>query len=82
VKINRNLMNFPLARDARAKVEWFQGKTGRWLADLPGEGRQSHRIRLIMPSGTRARMRRCPSALDMNILFQLLAEAQRVEPGA
>jgi hypothetical protein len=78
VKINRNLMNFPLARDARAKVEWFQGsKTGRWMAYLPGEGRKTHRIRLIVPANARARMRRCPSALDMNVLFQLLAEAQR-----
>jgi hypothetical protein len=78
VKINRNMMNFPLARDVRAKPEWFQGsKTGHWIADLPGEGRESHRIRLIMPSNTRARRRQCPSALDMNVLFQLLAEAQR-----
>ena len=78
VKINRNLMHFPLARDARAKVGWFQGiKTGRWMADLPGEGRESHRIRLILPANASARMRRCPSALDMNVLFQLLAEAQR-----
>jgi hypothetical protein len=78
VKINRNLLNFPLARDGRAKVEWFQGSnTGRWMADLPGEGRESHRIRLILPANARARMRRCPSALDMNVLFQLLAEAQR-----
>jgi hypothetical protein len=38
VEINRNLMHFPLARDARAKVDWFQGvKTGRRMADLPGE---------------------------------------------
>jgi hypothetical protein len=77
VKINRNLMHFPLARDTRAKADWFQGiKTGRWMADLPGEGRESHRIRLILPTNASARMRRCPSALDMNVLFQLLAEAQ------
>jgi hypothetical protein len=78
VKINRNFLNFPLARDTRTKVEWFQeSKTGRWLADLPGEGRETHRIRLILPAKAPENMRRCPSALDMNVLFQLLAEAQR-----
>ena len=78
VKLNRNFLNFPLARDTRAKANWFQGsKTGRWLADLPGEGRKSHRIRLILPAKAEEEMRRCPSALDMNVLFQLLAEAQR-----
>ena len=78
VKLNRNFLNFPLARDTRAKANWFQGsKTGRWLADLPGEGRKSHRIRLILPAKAEKEMRRCPSALDMNVLFQLLAEAQR-----
>src|SRR5262249_12886298 len=78
VKINRNLMNFPLARDARTQARWFQGsKTGQWMAYQPGEGRKTHRIRLIMPANARVRMRRCPSALDMNVLFQLLAEAQR-----
>jgi hypothetical protein len=78
VKLNRNFLNFPLARDTRAKAEWFQGsKTGCWMADLPGEGRDSHRIRLILPAKASEDMRRCPSALDMNTLFQLLAEAQR-----
>ena len=78
VKLNRNFLNFPLARDTRAKANWFQGsRTGRWLADLPGEGRESHRIRLILPAKAEEEMRRCPSALDMNVLFQLLAEAQR-----
>jgi hypothetical protein len=49
VKLNRNFLNFPLARDTRAKADWVQeSKTGRWMADLPGEGRDSHRIRLIL----------------------------------
>ena len=78
VKLNRNFLNFPLARDTRAKANWFQGsRTGRWSADLPGEGRESHRIRLILRAKADEEMRRCPSALDMNVLFQLLAEAQR-----
>ena len=37
VKLNRNFLNFPLARDQRTKAEWFQdSKTGNWAADLPG----------------------------------------------
>jgi hypothetical protein len=80
VKLNRNFLNFPLARETRAKASWFQGsETGVWLADLPGEGRESRRIRLILPAKAEEEMRRCPSALDMNVLFQLLAEAQRPE---
>src|SRR5262245_7893210 len=71
-------MNYPLARDARAQANWFRGgKTGRWMADLPGEERDTHRIRLILPADAPVSLRHCPSALDMNVLFQLLAEAQR-----
>ena len=78
VRINRNFMNYPLARDARAQANWFRGgKTGRWMADLPGEERDTHRIRLILPADAPVSLRHCPSALDMNVLFQLLAEAQR-----
>src|SRR5262249_23032297 len=78
VRINRNFMNYPLARDARAQANWFRGsKTGRWMADLPGEERKTHRIRLILRADAPVSLRHCPSALDMNVLFQLLAEAQR-----
>ena len=36
VRINRNFMNYPLARDTRAQANWFCGdETGRWMADLP-----------------------------------------------
>lgn len=78
VKLNRNFLNFPLARDQRTKAEWFQdSKTGNWAADLPGEGRDIRRIRLMLPATASAPMRRCPSALDINVLFQLLAEVQR-----
>jgi hypothetical protein len=78
VKLNRNFLNFPLARDTRVKVDWVQeSKTGRWIADLPGEGRDTHRIRLILRAKADKEWRHCPSALDMNVLFQLLTEAQR-----
>ena len=77
VKLNRNFLNFPLARDTRAQANWAQDSTtGRWSADLPGEGRKSHLIRLILRDKNEE-WRHCPSALDMNVLFQLLAEAQR-----
>src|SRR5262249_11201702 len=66
VKINRNFLNFPLARDTRTKAQWFQAsKTGRWMADLPGEGRETHRIRLILPANVHQDDRRCPNALDL-----------------
>lgn len=77
VKLNRNFLNFPLARDTRAQAKWAQSKTGGWMADLPGEGRGTHRIQLIMRAKPNKEFARCPSALDMNVLFQLLAEAQR-----
>src|SRR4051812_14856261 len=44
-------MNFPLARDTRAQVDWYRGvNTGRWIAYLPGEGREKYRIRLSWPA--------------------------------
>lgn len=83
VKINRNFLNFPLARDTRTKADWFEdSQTGRWMADLPGEGRDTHRIQLILSAKADEECRRCPSALDMNVLFQLLAEAQQQDATA
>jgi len=77
VKLNRNFMNYPLARDLRTKTLWYpRGKTGRWFAELPGD----NRITLIMPSDVSKKRHKqrahAPTALDMNLLYQILAELQ------
>ncbi len=71
VRLNKNLANYPLARDARVPVEWRRGKTsGRWQADLPGD----NRIQLRLPAKTPKALRRAPTAFDINVLAVLLAE--------
>lgn len=74
LRLNRNLMNFPLARDVRMDVQWHTSeKTGRWIAKLPKEDQ----ILLILPADKRAR--RAPTGRDMAALFALLAEVQRTK---
>jgi hypothetical protein len=63
--INRNLMNYPLARDRRLKLNWQSGDGG-WLCDL------TDNIQLQLPATIAAECRVCPNALDMNVLFHLL----------
>lgn len=74
-RLNKNLMNYPLARDTRAGVQW-QRDGDSLLAHLPGD----NRITVILPricSG-----HRLPTALDVNVLLAILAEAQRLGGGA
>jgi hypothetical protein len=74
VIIDKNLCNYPLARDKRTStgIKWTKGKkTGDWLAPLPGDAR----ITLRLPQEVKDR--RAPTAFDMNVLFLLLAEARR-----
>src|SRR5262245_23746494 len=55
VRLNRNLLNYPLARDVRTTVQWRNSpKTGRWLAALP----QEQRVLVILPADTPACERR------------------------
>jgi hypothetical protein len=69
---NRNLMNYPLARDSMTKAVWRRSaSTGRWLCELPGDERIQFRL-----AGTK--LKRCPSGLDMKVLFWMLREAQRL----
>ena len=72
-QVDRNLMNYPLARDPRVKASWSKSsKTGRWFCDLPGD----KRIRLWLAHGAHARLKRLPSAFDVNVLLLVLARAQ------
>ena len=72
-QVDRNLMNYPLARDLRVKASWSKSsKTGRWFCDLPGD----KRIRLWLAHGADARLKRLPSAFDVNVLLLVLARAQ------
>ena len=65
-------MNYPLARDSRVKASWSTSKTGRWFCDMPGD----KRIRLWLAHGAPARLKRLPSAFDVNVLLLVLARAQ------
>lgn len=68
---NKNLLNYPLARDTRVKLQWHRNKkTGRYWAYLPGDDR----IKLSFPANAD---RRCPNGLDINVLFYLLGEVRK-----
>jgi hypothetical protein len=71
LRLNRNLMNYPLARSARTRPLWHEDKEhgGSWCR-LPGEDR----IELSVPAG--APVRRLPTGFDVNVLFRLLAGVQ------
>ena len=76
LRLNRNFANYPLARDARVDLHWWKSaETGEWISELPFEDR----ILLILPSDTPANKRRGLTGFDINVLFQLLAEAQHVQ---
>lgn len=72
--LNRNLLNYPLARDARVSLtDWRRGKKKRdWRHQLPGDDR----IDLRFTADADAKLRRCPTGFDINVLFCLLREAQ------
>jgi hypothetical protein len=66
VNLNKNFLNYPLAQDPRTRAKWGRDESGRWTAPLPSDPH----IQI------KSKTQRCPSALDMNVLFQVLAEAQ------
>jgi hypothetical protein len=74
LRLNRNFMNYPLARSAKTKPNWRKDKDG-WWCRLPGDDR----IELSLPEAHRT-LRRCPTAFDMNVLFRLLAAIQEAQP--
>jgi hypothetical protein len=72
--LTRNICNYPIARDARLKLQWRQSeKTGRWLCHLP----EDDAIQFKLPPDTPKRQRRWPTAFDVNLLLLLLCEAKR-----
>ena len=73
-KLNKNLCNYPLARDRHVHMKWRRfTDTGERYVDLPGDDR----IRLILPADVDRSFERCPSAFDINVLAMLSAEANR-----
>jgi hypothetical protein len=72
--VNKNLCNYPLARDPRTRQCWWRSKpTGRWWrCDLPG----GKRIRFELPNDVEERLRYCPTGFDINVLLWLLSEAR------
>jgi hypothetical protein len=74
LKLTRNFMNFPLARDLRTHCEWRKdADTGELFTELPYEDR----ILLVLPPGTPKDFKHAPTGMDMAVLFVLLAEYQR-----
>lgn len=71
VLLSRNLMNYPLARDARTKCHWRRDGEVRWCY-LPGE----ERIWFQLPVDCD---RRIPTGFDLNVLFSVLAQASKYD---
>lgn len=71
LKVNKNFLNAPFARDARASSEWrWSEKLNRWLCDMRGNSD----IQLRLP---RKAKRSNVTAFDMAVLFLVLAETQK-----
>jgi hypothetical protein len=71
VKLDKNLCNYPIARDARLRPRWR--KSGSYLlTELAGE----ERIELQLPANVPAGLKRFPTAFDFNVLMVLLRQAQ------
>ncbi len=71
LRLNRNFMNYPLARSMRTRPNWQKDKDG-WWCTLPGDDH----IELRLPETSRPTLQRCPSGFDMNVLFRLLMAVQ------
>jgi hypothetical protein len=71
--LNKNLCNYPLARDARVKLKWWRSKKTRQRWCYLSE-QKDKQIRIKLPGDV---SRHAPTAFDMNVLFLLLAEAKR-----
>src|ERR1700722_9533074 len=76
-RINKQLMNYPLARDPRTHQHWRRSEpTGKWWrCELPGD----ERIEFQLRGDIKDRLRRCPTPLDVNVLLLVLARAEQME---
>lgn len=74
IQLNRNLANYPLARDLRTHQLWRPSKPlGKfWVSNLPGDDRVQFRV----PRDSAKDLRHTPTAFDMNLLFLCLSKAQ------
>lgn len=71
LKLDRNLLNYPIARDGHLRTHWRKSvKTGRRLCDF-GET-----LSIRLPADVDAKHKRWPTAFDMNVLFALIRQAQ------
>jgi hypothetical protein len=72
LKINRNLCNYPIARDAHTKLKnWRMGaKTGCWICPEPGT--KFPHLELRLPADVDPNLRRWPDGFDVNVIFGLL----------
>lgn len=72
IRLNRNLMNHPIARDVRVRIDWDPSANGRSVwATMPGD----ETVALRLPADAAEEVRRWPSAADMAVLFAVLAKA-------
>jgi hypothetical protein len=69
--VNRNWLNYPLARSPWTAAEWYQDGL-KYCCKLPGEDR----IELTVPLDAPENRRRCPTPFDINVLFRLFDAAQ------
>jgi hypothetical protein len=71
--LNKNLCNYPLARDRRSRDwQWRRGsKSGDWYGTWGGDAD----IKYVWPANTAER--RAPTGFDINVLLGLLAAAQK-----
>ena len=80
LRLNWNLALYPLARDLRRKPKWRRSKpTGKyWLADLPGKlpAAKQMQIEMRLHADVPEETRRAPTAVDMAVLFAVMAEVQ------
>ena len=77
VVVNKNFCNYPLARNRRTAAQWSwqRDREGWWHGRAPA----SEKLAVRFPPDTPSHLVRPPTALDMNVLFRLLAEAQRID---
>jgi hypothetical protein len=73
VMLDKNLLNFPLARDPRSRLDWLRTLAG-WQADAG-----DNNISFVLPFGVDQALLHAPSPFDVNVLFALLAESARVK---
>jgi len=71
--LNKNLCNYPLARDRRSRDwQWRRGsRSGDWYGIWGG----NEDIKYVLPANTAER--RAPTGFDLNVLLGLLAQAQK-----